>query len=207
VHLGPGVFMRDIAARKPLPRNIVETEIRRNFFPAHALVSAAEHMVASCIEYPTVVRRKDDWERPGKTVSHVLGCDPERRLGPDVDQLDLPSAMVVALQRPGAAGTGADRAAIDDVRVFRMHGDKAAFSGAGIGAVPEGDGAPGGSTEHGDRGVVLLCGIRRDRDIGCRCRCDRTEPSVGCKSTTRSGRRCSLRMRRHRYLRSSGWDR
>jgi hypothetical protein len=81
-----------------------------------------------------------------QAVSHVLGCDPERCLGPDIHQLDLPSAMVVALQRPSAAGTGADRAAIDDIRIFGMHRDKAAFSGAGIGAVPEGDGTPGGST-------------------------------------------------------------
>src|SRR6516165_2165354 len=151
--------MRDIAARKPLPRNIVETEIRRNFFPAHALVAAAEHMVASRIQYPAVVRRKDDRERPGEAVSHVLGCDAERCLGPHIHQLDLPGVMVVALQGPSAARTGADRAAIDDVRIFWMHGDKAAFSGAGIGAVPEGDGTPGGSARYGNRGVVLLRGV------------------------------------------------
>jgi len=159
VHLGPGVFMRDIAARKPLPRNIVETEIRRNFFPAHTLVAAAEHMVATRIQYPAVVRRKDDRECPGKAVSHVLGCDSKRCLGPDIHQLDLPGAVVVALQRPSAAGAGADRTAIDDVRIFGMHGDKAAFSGAGICAVPEGDGTPGGGTGDGNRGVILLCGI------------------------------------------------
>src|ERR1700756_186062 len=67
--------------------------------------------------------------------------------------------MVVALQRPGAAGTGANRAAIDDVRIFGMHGDKAAFPGAGIGAVAEGDGAPDGGAGRRDRGVVLLRGV------------------------------------------------
>ena len=67
--------------------------------------------------------------------------------------------MVVALQRPGAAGTGTNRAAIDDVRIFGMYGDKAAFPGAGIGAVAERDGTPGGGARRRDRGVVLLCGI------------------------------------------------
>src|ERR1700737_2622609 len=67
--------------------------------------------------------------------------------------------MVIALQRPGAAGTGTNRAAIDDVRIFGMYGDKAAFPGAGIGAVAERDGAPGGGARRRDRGVVLLCGI------------------------------------------------
>ena len=56
VHLCPAVFIRDIAAGRPLSGNIVETEIRRNFLPAHALVAAAEHMVASRIQYPAVVR-------------------------------------------------------------------------------------------------------------------------------------------------------
>ena len=56
VHLCPAVFIRDIATGRPLSGNIVETEIRRNFLPAHALVAAAEHMVASRIQYPAVVR-------------------------------------------------------------------------------------------------------------------------------------------------------
>src|SRR5258708_35224833 len=67
--------------------------------------------------------------------------------------------MVVALQRPGAAGTGTNRDAIGDVRIFGMYGDKAAFPGAGIGAVAERDGTPGGGARRRDRGVVLLCGI------------------------------------------------
>src|SRR5215470_347607 len=64
--------------------------------------------------------------------------------------------MVVALQRPGAAGTGTNRAAIYDVRIFGMHGDKAAFPGAGIGAVAKGDGTPDGGAGRRDCGVVLL---------------------------------------------------
>src|ERR1700720_749566 len=40
-----------------------------------------------------------------------------------------------------------------------MYGDKAAFPGAGIGAVAERDGTPGGGARRRDRGVVLLCGI------------------------------------------------
>ena len=63
--------------------------------------------------------------------------------------------MIIALQRPSAAGTGADRAAIDDIRIFGMYGDKAAFPGAGIGAVAERDGTPGG--ELGVEIVVLSC--------------------------------------------------
>src|SRR6516165_867188 len=159
VHLGPGVFTRDIAAGRLLPRNIVETDIRRNFPPAHDLVSAAKHMVASRIQYPAVVRRKNDRECPGEAVSYVLGCYAKECLGPDIHQLDLPGTMVVALQRPGAARSGANRAAIDDVRIFRMHGDKAAFPGAGIGAVPEGNSTPDRGAGRRDRGVVLLRGV------------------------------------------------
>src|SRR4029453_7492232 len=79
-----------------------------------------------------------------------------RLLRPDVDQLDLARAMVIALQRAGAARARADGADIDDVVVARIDGDEAAFAGARIGAVGQGDDAPLRGAGHRDRGVVLL---------------------------------------------------
>ena len=53
------------------------------------------------------------------------------RFGPDVDQLDVAGAMVIALQRATAARRRADRADIDNIRVFGVNGDIAAFARAG----------------------------------------------------------------------------
>ena len=135
MHLGAGAFAGDLAAGMALPRAIVEAEVGRDSLPAHALVAAAEHVVAAGIERAAVVRREHDREGPGEAVFQVLRRDAGRFLGPHIDQLDLPRAVVVALQRAGAAGAGADGAEIDNVVVSRMHGDKAALAGAGIGAV------------------------------------------------------------------------
>src|SRR4029450_6715371 len=77
----------------------------------------------------------------------------------DIDQLDLARAMVVALQRAGAARARADGADIDDVVVARIDGDEARFTGAGIGAVGQRDDAPLRRARHRDRGVVLLRAI------------------------------------------------
>ena len=64
--------------------------------------------------------------------------------------------MVVALQRAGAAGARAHRAAVDDVGVGGVDGDEAALARAGVGAVAQRDGAPLGGGGHADGGVVLL---------------------------------------------------
>ena len=148
VHLRPAAFTSDVAAGRPLTADIVEAEVRGDFLPAHALVEAAEYVVSGRIQDPAVVRRKDDRERPGKAVSHGLGCDTGRLLWPDIHELDLPGAMVVTLQRPGAPGAVADRTAINNVRIFGMDGNKAAFTSAGVGAVTEGDRAPDSGTGY-----------------------------------------------------------
>ena len=77
-----------------------------------------------------------------------MGAMPSDASGQTFTSWICPVWWVVALQCPGAAGAGADRAAIDDVRIFGMHGDKAAFAGAGIGAVAEGDRTPDGGARH-----------------------------------------------------------
>src|SRR5260221_2307303 len=120
-------------------------------------------MVAGLVEDAAVVRRKDDREGPREAVSHVPGSDPGGFLGPDIDQLDLPGTMVVTLQRPRAARAGADRTAINDVRILGMHGNKAAFPGARVGAVAEGDRTPNCSARCRNTGVVLLRGIHAVR--------------------------------------------
>jgi len=207
VHLCPAVFIRDIATGRPLSGNIVETEIRRNFLqlmPRRGCGThgCQPHTVSRC---RAVKRRSGTSRRSG--ISCPLGAIPRDASGHTIDQLDLPGAMVVALQRPGAAGTGTNRAAIDDVRIFGMYGDKAAFPGAGIGAVAERDGTPGGGARRRDRGVVLLCGINAIGILVVGVDAIETAPSAGCRSTTRSGRRCSSRRRRRRCLRSYGSDR
>jgi hypothetical protein len=159
VHFRAGVLVRDVASGIPLAALIVEAEVRGNLLPAHALIAAAEYMVATRVQDRAVMRRKDNREGPGEAVSHVLGRDADRLIGPHIHQLDLPGAVVVALQCPGTPGAGADRAAIDNVGIFGIHGDKTALAGAGIGAVAERDRTPLGGARCRDRGVVLLRGI------------------------------------------------
>ena len=80
-------------------------------------VAGPEDVIAAGIENIAVVRREHDREGPGEAVSHVARRDAGRFLRPDVYQLDLAGAVVVALQRSGAARAGADGAAIDDVGI------------------------------------------------------------------------------------------
>src|SRR4029077_10438050 len=124
--------------------------------PAHPLVAAAEHAIAADVERARIVRREHDRKGPGESVLEVLGRNTRRFLRPHIDQLDLARAVVVALQRAGAAGTRTDGADIDDVVFARIDGDEAALAGSGVGAVSQRDHAPFRSTGDGDRGVVLL---------------------------------------------------
>src|SRR5262249_19342897 len=140
--LGPRALPGDLAARGALARAVVEAQVGRDALPAHALVLGAEHAVAAGIERLRIVRREHDREGPGEAVLQVLGRDAGRLFRPDIHQLDLARAMVVALQRAGAAGRGADGADIDHVVVARIDGDEARFAGAGVGAVGQGDHAP-----------------------------------------------------------------
>src|SRR3546814_2895808 len=88
------------------------------------------------------MRREHDREGPGEAVFQVLRRDAGGFLRPDVDQLHLPGAVVVALQRAGTARAGADGADIDDVGVLGVNGDEAALAGAGVDRVGERDDAP-----------------------------------------------------------------
>src|SRR5215472_2634543 len=135
-----GTLGGDLATRGTLSRNIIQAEVRRDLFPAHAFILGAEDMIAARVQNVAVVWREHDWERPGKTVSHVLRCNAGGFLGPHVHQLDLTGAIVIALQRAGTTGTGTDGTAVDDVVIDRVHRDEAAFAGAGIAAVAERDG-------------------------------------------------------------------
>ena len=156
VDLGAGALARDVAAGVLLARAVVEAEIGRDLLPVHAFVAGAEHAIAADIDRAGIVRREHDGEGPGEAVLQVLGRDARRFLGPHVDELDLARAMVVALQRAGAARTRADGADIDDVVIARIDGNEARFAGAGIGAVGQRDDAPFRGARHRDRGVVLL---------------------------------------------------
>src|SRR3546814_1344367 len=95
-------------------------------------VAGAEHVVAAGVEGAAVMRREHDREGPGEAVFQVLRRDAGGFLRPDVDQLHLPGAVVVALQRAGTARAGADGADIDDVGVLGVNGDEAALAGAGV---------------------------------------------------------------------------
>ena len=87
-----------------------------------------------------------------------LGAMPVEFLRPHIHELDLAGAIVIALQGSGAAGAGADGAAIDDVGVIGLDRDEAALAGSGIAAITERDGAPVAGTGHRDGRVVLLRG-------------------------------------------------
>ena len=157
--LGAGAFAGDVAAGRSLAREIVEAEIGRDLLPAHAFVAGAEDAVAADVQRRGVMGREDDREGPGEAVLQVLRRDAGRFLGPHIDQLDLPRAVVVALQRARTAGARSDGADIDDVVVLRIDGDETALAGAGIAAVGQGDHAPFRGAGHRDRGVVLLGAI------------------------------------------------
>src|SRR5271166_1476814 len=113
-------------------------------------------MIAASIQHAAVVRRERDRKGPGKAVLHVPWSNSGRFLRPHIHELDLASPVVIALQRPGAAWAGADGTAVDDVGVIGLHGNEAAFAGAGVTAVAECDRTPIGRAWHRDRRVVLL---------------------------------------------------
>ena len=131
-------------------------EIGTDRFPALPLVGAAEHPVAPGVEHVGVVRREPDREGPSEAVPELPRAQPAVVLGPHVDEPHLPGAMVVALQRPGAARRAADGADVDDVGVLRVHRHVPALAGAGDAAVLPRDGAVVGARRHADAGVVLL---------------------------------------------------
>ena len=134
--LGAGAFAGD--RRRPMrPGACASLRLRSGeiALPAHALVAGAEHAVAADIERVGSCGENTIGKVQAKRYFRSSRRDAGRFLGPDVDQLDLARAVVVALQRAGAAGAGADGADIDDVVVARIDGDEAALAGAGIGAV------------------------------------------------------------------------
>src|SRR3546814_14310447 len=88
------------------------------------------------------MRREHDREGPGEAVFQVLRRDAGGFLRPDVDQLHLPGAVVVALQRARTARAGADGADIDDVGVLGVNGDETALAGGGVDRVGDRDDAP-----------------------------------------------------------------
>src|SRR5579863_3254074 len=104
---GAGALGRDVTARGSLPLHVVEAQIGRYLLPAHTLVARAKYLVAGGIEHVAVIRREHDRESPGEAVPHVLGRDARRFFRPDVDELELLRAVVVALQRAGATGARA----------------------------------------------------------------------------------------------------
>ena len=159
VHLRPGALAGDVAAGMPLPRDVVQAEVRRYLLPAHALVAGAEHVVAAGVEHAAVMRREHDRIGPGEAVFQVLRRHAGGFFRPDIHQLNLVGPPVIALQRARAAGAGAHGAAIDDVGILRMHRDEAALAGARIAAIPQRDRAPHPGAGRADRRVVLLRAI------------------------------------------------
>ena len=148
--------MRERPARVPLARRVVQAQVRGDALPARALVAGAEHPVATGVQGLGVARGEDQRVGPGEAVLQLARGDAAGGLGPHVHQPDLPRAVVVALQRAGASGAGAHRAAVDDVGVGGVDGDEAALARARVGAVAQRDGAPLGGRGHADGGVVLL---------------------------------------------------
>jgi len=137
MHLGPGALAGDVAAGVALALLVVQRQVRRDRLPALALVGGFEHHVPARIQRVRIVRGEHDRECPAEAVFQVARRDTGGFLRPHVHQRDLVGLVVVALQRAGAAGAGAHRAAEHHVGVVRLHRDEPALAGAGVGAVAE----------------------------------------------------------------------
>ena len=94
-------------------------QIGADRLPGLSLVGALEDDVAADIERVRIVRRDDDRVGPGEAVFVLAGAVAAIALRPGGDQADLVALAVVALERVAAAGRGADRADVDDVRIVR----------------------------------------------------------------------------------------
>src|SRR5829696_4328224 len=129
---------------------IVTGQIRADRFPARALVSRAEQVVAGDVEQVRIVGREHDRHGPVEAVTEGIVLV-AARLAPRSDLADLQGGVIIA----GDAETG-QVARVDDVRVVGTHGDDPAFAAADVVPVHLGDAAPFGTARDADRAVVLL---------------------------------------------------
>ena len=122
-----------------------------------AAVAGAEDHLTTGIEHIRIVRRKKDGEGPREAMREITRADVAAiRFGPYIDKLDLSTAHVCALQRTLPTRRRTHSADIDDVGVFGVDGDKAAFSRPCDAAVAPGHHTAAGVVGHVEARIILL---------------------------------------------------